>query len=140
MTDVLHCPRCDEQVTITGQRPRAEEFCPRCDYPVFFARQGLAAARSTSAGRLRLPGTGGAADTYGRACPTCAEPNDLEAVVCRRCGGPMVLAPPPPPAPEPEPVVAPPPPPPYVAPRPIAPFLVLLAVAVVVIGTLLVTV
>lgn len=126
------CPRCGEMVPIRGKRPRADEFCPHCDYPVFWARPAWEDPSDDSAGRLRLPGTGGAADEYGILCPHCAEPNYLEAVVCIRCGNPMVIAPP---TVFDEPVIVeelPPPPPPSAV--SMIPYVVALAMAVVLLG------
>ena len=65
-------------------------------------REQLATAAETL---RRLPGTGGRATVAAVPCPHCAEPNAVSAVLCARCGLPMVL---PEAAPIPEPVYAPP--------------------------------
>lgn len=133
----IPCPRCGQLVAVSGKRPRADEFCPDCDYPVFWARPPWQDPSESSEGRLRLPGTGGAADEFGVLCPHCAEPNHLGAEFCIRCGQSMVL-PPPTVFVEPEPVievVEPVIPPAPV--RSIVPFLATLVVAVVLLGFLL---
>lgn len=87
----------------------ADEFCPVCDTPLFWAPTGNGLA-STAPGsektRRRLPGAGptGQAALGSRACPACNERNTLKALFCYRCGADMNPKPPEPP-PLPPPVV-----------------------------------
>lgn len=137
----LTCPSCGHETDLDRFQHDAAEFCPSCDYPLFFADglrghdEELAATPGgmSAAARRRLPGTVGRDDLPGEACPACAELNLPGADYCHRCGSPMRPVPEPAPtpvvAPAPEPV-APPPPPQVVEPFP--------WVAVVVIGVLIV--
>lgn len=103
----ITCPECGETSVIDPAQRRAEDFCPHCDFPLFWARSAVVAMAgdATGASLRRLPGTVGRAATAFVACPHCGEPNSPIAVVCVRCGRPMVIeAPDPEPEPEPEPV------------------------------------
>ena len=120
MTDVLHndasagdsivlaCPECGTVSTVHADRRLATDFCPTCDYPLFWARPSAGAdvgdGPSDDALR-RAPGASGNAVDATLACPACNELNVSKAVVCVRCGSPM--DPPPPPPPPPLPVPAP---------------------------------
>ena len=86
----------------------ASDFCPQCDYPLFWARPSSAPLtdEETDDARWRAPGASGSALSATLACPVCAELNTPVAVTCVRCGSSMT--PPPPvasPAPPPAPVV-----------------------------------
>lgn len=110
--ELITCPECGEISTIDIARRRAEDFCPACDYPLFWARSAVItpSGEETGASLRRLPGTVGRAATAALNCPHCTEPNSPTALVCIRCGGDMHPVAPPPLL-EPEPVyVAPPPP------------------------------
>lgn len=103
------CPECGEASMIDPAQRRAEDFCPNCDFPLFWARAAVVAMAgdATGASLRRLPGTVGRAATASVACPHCGEPNSPVAINCVRCGRPMVVEPEPEPvyvAPEPEPV------------------------------------
>ena len=108
----ITCPECGESALIDPAQRRAEDFCARCDFPLFWARNAVVAmATDETGGSLRrLPGTVGRAATASVACPHCGEPNSPVAIICIRCSLPMVIVQPEP-EPEPEPVYVPPPPP-----------------------------
>ncbi len=107
------CPECGSVAEVTLNRRESGDFCPRCDYPLFWVRGEVLLDRTGAEESLRrLPGTAGRVSVGSATCPTCAEANKVDAVTCLRCGGPMVLPaapvvqappPPPPPAPAPEP-------------------------------------
>lgn len=107
----LTCPGCGAQVEVEQFSKSSKEFCPTCDYPLFWATppKELTFADGDNAEPTlrRLPGAGGKLAVATAACPTCFELNPLDAAVCARCGGPMVLLPEPEPElelePEPEP-------------------------------------
>jgi uncharacterized paraquat-inducible protein A len=114
----LTCPGCGSVSDVERFDKVAEEFCPTCDYPLFWAVSPdvmiYANGEQADTTLKRLPGAGGKRALASAACPTCAELNALDAETCQRCGGPMVLAEPEPepepPAPEPEPEPEPEPP------------------------------
>lgn len=110
------CPNCSEPTQLVAVRKVADEFCLACDHPLFWipdfvtpddhGHDGFADDHALR----RRPGTAGRRRLAGRPCPECAEPNDVKAVYCLRCGSPM--DPPPPPveaetAPAPVPVFVP---------------------------------
>jgi DNA-directed RNA polymerase subunit RPC12/RpoP len=106
----ITCPECGLRAAIDPTQRRADDFCRRCDYPLFWARAAVVplSGEETGASLRRLPGTVGRAATASVACPHCNEPNSPTALICIRCGRSML--PDPEPEPEPEPVyVAPPP-------------------------------
>lgn len=118
----ITCPDCGNAAMFESMRRGADEFCPNCDFPLFWAKSDVPAGTLgdlVDATRRRLPGTGGRTTIGTRVCPECAELNRLSATHCIRCGADLdPPPPPPPPEPEPEPVVVfvPPPPPPPPAP------------------------
>ena len=110
------CPNCSEPTQLETVRKVADEFCLACDHPLFWIPDFVRTEDpgddgSADDGALRRrPGTAGRRRLAGRPCPECAEPNDVKAVYCLRCGSPM--DPPPPPvvaeiAPAPVPTFAP---------------------------------
>jgi hypothetical protein len=107
----LTCPECGETQMIEPAQRRAEDFCQRCDFPLFWARSAVIplSTDDTGASLRRLPGTVGRAATASVPCPHCGEPNSPTAIICIRCSQPMVVMAPEP-EPEPEPVYVPPPP------------------------------
>jgi hypothetical protein len=107
----ITCPECGETQTIEPAQRRAEDFCQRCDFPLFWARSAVVplSTDDTGASLRRLPGTVGRAATASVPCPHCGEPNSPTAIICIRCSQPMVVLAPEP-EPEPEPVYVPPPP------------------------------
>ncbi len=114
-SEVIVCPECGTPSPVALSRRDSHDFCPNCDYPLFWARpqdrtddgqQGVDDARR------RSPGASGALLLATVPCPACSELNLPSAVVCIRCGADMVPPPPPAPVPVPMPVpvvVAPPP-------------------------------
>ena len=111
--EVVTCPECGLIATVDLSKRSATDFCRNCDFPLFWAKSTviLASEAATGASSRRLPGTAGQAGRPSVPCPTCNELNMATAVVCIRCGGPMVLPEvvvlPPPPEPEPEPLPEP---------------------------------
>ena len=115
-TDVVTCPECGQLATVDMARRQAEDFCRRCDFPLFWARGTVIAPEGAESGASlrRLPGTVGRAATAALICPHCSEPNSPAAEICVRCAlslhpvdipepEPVVIAPPEP-EPEPEPL------------------------------------
>ena len=117
--ETITCPECGEIASVEPGRRRSEDFCRRCDFPLFWARSAVVVpfGEETGASLRRLPGTVGRAATAALACPHCGEPNGPAALICVRCGGDMHPVAPPPPV-----VLAPPPPAPEPEPEPITPF------------------
>jgi len=87
----VECPGCGLSLVGDTPRPTAAWFCPRCDYPLFWAQrpQPDAAAAAAAAGqkraRRRLPGTGGTLAVGAESCWHCGEMNEAGAPVCLRC-------------------------------------------------------
>jgi hypothetical protein len=114
----IPCPSCGTVAHLDQVRRDASEFCPTCDYPLFWART---TGFGTDEGGLdgenglrRLPGTAGRVAVASLFCPTCTEPNVVTAVLCIRCGSDLHPAPP-----EPVTVILPPPPEPEPEPEPL---------------------
>jgi hypothetical protein len=97
-------------------RRQADDFCRKCDFPLFWARGTVIAPEGAESGASlrRLPGTVGRAATAALICPHCSEPNSPAAEICVRCAlslhpvdipepAPVVQAPEPEPEPDPEP-------------------------------------
>ena len=104
------CPECGAPSTVSLARRDAGDFCPICDYPMFWARpqdRKGAAQDGVDDARWRSPGASGASLIATVPCPACRELNVPSAVVCVRCGADMNPPPPPEPEPVPLPVVAP---------------------------------
>ncbi|MGY6502400.1 MAG: hypothetical protein ACXIVQ_16060 [Acidimicrobiales bacterium] len=114
----LTCPSCGTISHFDSVRRSAEEFCRRCDYPLFWVRSGESAPDADAEGDVglrRLPGAGGHQVVASLGCPQCNEPNLSSASLCIRCGAdlrPAPAAPAPVPTVVPVPVAPPPPPPP----------------------------
>lgn len=110
---VLACPECGTVSTVHADRRLATDFCPTCDYPLFWARpssSALADDGSSDDALRRAPGASGNAAPATLACPACAElnvPTSVPGARCVRCGSLMDPPPPPPPPPLPEPAPAP---------------------------------
>ena len=127
-TVTITCPGCGTVSHFDQVRRNAQEFCRRCDFPLFWVRSGDAPEgepREGDVGLRRLPGAGGRQVVASIGCPQCNEPNLHSANLCIRCGADLH----PPPMPPPAPVLAqeaPPPPPPEPEPEvgPIWPYLV----------------
>ncbi|OIQ84949.1 double zinc ribbon [mine drainage metagenome] len=118
------CPECGAPSTVSLARRDAGDFCPICDYPMFWARpqdRKGAAQDGVDDARWRSPGASGASLIATVPCPACRELNVPSAVVCVRCGADM--NPPPPPEPEPVPLPEPAPVPQEIRePEPAEPF------------------
>jgi hypothetical protein len=145
VTEVVTCPECGTSATVALNRRDARDFCPNCDFPLFWTPTAVVRDMLGEASQdalRRLPGTLGRATVASQRCPHCAEPNALSAQVCVRCGRSMQIEAPPPPA---VPVYVPPPPPEpvYVEPKKGVAWwvwaLVALAVVVAVVVVLIVT-
>ncbi|HZB42675.1 MAG TPA: hypothetical protein VE487_17010 [Ilumatobacter sp.] len=114
MADVV-CPKCKTTTELAAIRRNADEFCPRCDYPLFWVSSGIPTTRpgtSSDATLRRLPGVGGRQRVGSKVCPECGDPNPLGETHCTRCKAELEpKLPEPPPAvvvvaaPAPEPVV-----------------------------------
>ncbi|MCB0967698.1 MAG: zinc ribbon domain-containing protein [Ilumatobacter sp.] len=138
MPDIV-CPECGHLSSFVAIRRSSDEFCPQCDYPLFWAPTAvpMATPGSTNLATLRrLPGAGGRQRVGSKVCPECGELSPLTETHCIRCGAD--LDPKPIPVPEPEPIrqveVPPPPPPPEPEGPPwwVIPTLILLGIANVV--------
>ncbi|MAT03656.1 MAG: hypothetical protein CL424_01230 [Acidimicrobiaceae bacterium] len=134
MPDIV-CPECGHESSFVAIRRSSDEFCPQCDFPLFWAPTAvpMATPGSTNMATLRrLPGAGGRQRVGSKVCPECGELSPLTETHCIRCGAD--LDPKPVPAPEPEPireVLVPPPPPPPEPTRPwwVIPAIVLAGIA-----------
>lgn len=103
----LTCPECGTRTTVTLSRRDSQDFCPSCDYPMFWARPEQVAGLPDAGGddaRRRLPGASGASQLATVPCPSCGELNLPGAWLCIRCDASMIVAPPPEPEPIPMPV------------------------------------
>lgn len=104
---VVTCPECGSIAHVRAGQRLASDFCPTCDYPLFWARPTAAAADAQDSpdARWRAPGASGTAAVSTLGCPACAELNLPTALTCVRCGASMTPPPPaiepPPPAPAP---------------------------------------
>lgn len=103
--ELVACPGCGRSSWIHTRRRSSEDFCPDCDYPLFWARGRVLRADGDSDGASvrRLPGTAGRTTVATRPCPSCSELNPLGNITCLRCGSlmdPIVEVA----APEPEPM------------------------------------
>lgn len=113
-TTQVTCPECGTVTTVSTTGRGAGDFCPSCDYPLFWAgsRGGQNSGATTSEDALyRAPGTSGTTTPSAIACPACAERNPVTGDLCLRCGSDLHPAPPvepDPPAP-PQPIVINPP-------------------------------
>ena len=116
MADIV-CPECGQITTLVAIRKSAEEFCPHCDYPLFWAPAAaplVAGSVASDATLRRLPGTAGRQTIGMIVCPACGELNPIDGIWCIRCTA--ALHPMPAPEPEPEPL---PPPEPEPEPEPL---------------------
>lgn len=111
-TEQVTCPECGTMAMVTLTRREAADFCRNCDYPLFWTPSIILRDKSgmSDESLRRLPGTVGRVTVAHLTCPHCAEPNQLNAIDCVRCGRPLRpvhYEPPPipvymPPPPEPE--------------------------------------
>jgi len=112
---LITCPDCGVITDLPQINRTADEFCPKCDYPLFWAQAAAGerpATRDGDENLRRLPGTGGRRTIGARSCDECGEHNALTATHCIRCGiefdAPEIIEEPEPvvvvaPEPEPEP-------------------------------------
>lgn len=139
MPDIV-CPECGQPTHLVAIRRSADEFCTKCDYPLFWAPSAIPMATpgaSNLATLRRLPGAGGRQRVGSKVCPECGELNPLTETLCIRCTSELEPAP----IVEPEPVeeiVVPPPPPPPPPPQrwqwPVIAAIVAVEIIVLVIG------
>lgn len=93
----LVCPTCGTVSYFDEVSRDAGTFCRVCDYPLFWVRSAHLATNGTSSedvGLRRLPGTAGRVALATIACPSCTEPNPIDASICIRCGADLHPAPP----------------------------------------------
>lgn len=99
------CPECGTLGVVTSGGRAAADFCPSCDYPLFWARESATVSVTTTDEALyRAPGTSGASLASSISCPSCGERNAPVESVCARCSSSLRPAPPAAPAPPPLPV------------------------------------
>ncbi len=108
----ITCPECGASAMVELTRREALDFCARCDFPLFWARDQVVFSDpvdSNDDALRRLPGTLGKVVIASEPCPHCNEPNLPTATHCVRCGLRMqASAAPPPPQPRPAPLPEPP--------------------------------
>ena len=94
----IECPQCHtvHQGDVSGRA--AADFCPQCDYPLFFAPESAvedgpgdafvpaAEAATATANVATGPPPAVVDDEEQRICTACLAANPLEAVFCGRCG------------------------------------------------------
>lgn len=131
MPDIV-CPECGHEASFVAIRRSSDEFCPQCDYPLFWAPAAVPMATpgsSNLATLRRLPGAGGRQRVGSKVCPECGELNPVTETHCIRCGSDLDPKPLPEPTPEPiRTVMLPPPPAP--PPEPTRPWWVIPALVV----------
>ncbi len=85
----ITCPDCGASAMVELTRRDALDFCPRCDFPLFWARDQVIFSEpidSNDDALRRLPGTLGRVVIASSPCPHCNEPNLPTATLCVRCG------------------------------------------------------
>ena len=103
MPDIV-CPECGHLSSFVAIRRSSDEFCPQCDYPLFWAPTAvpMATPGSTNLATLRrLPGAGGRQRVGSKVCPECGELSPLTETHCIRCGADLDPKPIPVPSPAP---------------------------------------
>lgn len=91
----VECPGCGLVVVGDSPRPTAAWFCPRCDYPLFWASPPPPDQPPSGRARRRLPGTGGRTVVGAEACWYCGEMNEPGTTACFRCAATLPKPPPP---------------------------------------------
>lgn len=81
----VECPSCALVVVGDSPRPTAAWFCPRCDYPLFWASPPPPSQAPSTRARKRLPGTRGRAVVGAEPCWYCGEMNAPDGTACFRC-------------------------------------------------------
>ncbi|MDQ1739431.1 MAG: hypothetical protein QOE53_1083 [Pseudonocardiales bacterium] len=108
----ITCPECSASAMVEFTRRDALDFCQRCDFPLFWARDQVMIGDpidSNDDALRRLPGALGRVVIASVPCPHCNEPNLPTATLCVRCGLTMqASAPPAPPRPRQAPLPEPP--------------------------------
>jgi len=108
----ITCPECSAAAMVEFTRRDALDFCQRCDFPLFWARDQVVIGDpidSNDDALRRLPGTLGRVVIASVPCPHCNEPNLPTATLCVRCGLTLqASAPPAPPRPRQAPLPEPP--------------------------------
>jgi len=92
----ISCPECSAPATVELTRRDALDFCQRCDFPLFWARDQVVIGDpldSNDDALRRLPGTLGRVVIASVPCPHCNEPNLPTATLCVRCGLTMQAGP-----------------------------------------------
>lgn len=108
----ITCPDCGASAMVELTRRDALDFCPRCDFPLFWARDQVVIGEpidSNDDALRRLPGTLGRVVIASSPCPHCNEPNLPTATLCVRCGLSLQASAPPSP-PQPRQITLPEPP------------------------------
>jgi hypothetical protein len=85
----ITCPECSATAMVELTRRDALDFCQRCDFPLFWARDQVVSSEpldSNDDALRRLPGTLGRVEIGSLPCPHCNEPNLMTATLCVRCG------------------------------------------------------
>lgn len=104
----ITCPECSAPAMVELTRRDALDFCARCDFPLFWARDQVVISDpvdSNDDALRRLPGTLGRVVIASVPCPHCNEPNLPTATLCVRCGLTLQASrPPAPPQPRPAPL------------------------------------
>lgn len=112
MSVEVTCPRCAFQTVFQEIRRSADEFCPDCDFPLFWAGPPSAEGVDESGDAFRrLPGAEGRDAIGDRECPHCGERNSISRQLCVRCNKLLITPAAPIPAPLPWPAPHEPPPP-----------------------------
>lgn len=90
-TEQITCPECGRVSMVTLTRRESVDFCESCDYPLFWTpnRILLDSSGLYDDSLRRLPGTVGRVSVTSFPCPHCAEPNQVTAIDCVRCGLPL---------------------------------------------------
>jgi len=88
---VVVCPYCrnDKQSVADPPTYGDEEFCDRCDYPLFWAPRDASASLAVAGGppqaAYRSPGVEGRSTDDAVICKNCLEPNVPSNPFCVRC-------------------------------------------------------
>ena len=111
------CPECGTRSELPAIRRSSDEFCPHCDYPLFWVSSAIAVTKpgaNSDTTLRRLPGAGGRQRVGSKVCPECGELNPVTETHCLRCRADLDPKPPEPvvAVEQPKPVVRKPPPPP----------------------------
>jgi hypothetical protein len=81
----VECPGCGLLLVGESPRPTAAWFCPKCDFPVFWASPAPEPSAPQRRARRRLPGTAGREVLGAETCWNCGERNEPGITACPRC-------------------------------------------------------